>query len=359
MKYKNLKNKVFIFITLLSQSIIYAQNTEKVLSISTQEKETIPEHTALVSSRYSADPSAHVFENKIYIYASHDQSVVKSYTNPVDKFDMIDYKVISINTSFTKVTDHDVALELKDIPWAKRQLWAPDAAHANNQYYLYFPAKAAHGEFEIGVAIGAQPEGPFQSLPHSISGSYSIDPTVFKDIDGTHYMYFGGIGGGFLHKYENDSNRLLPPEQRPAVAPRIAKMKVNMIAFEEEPKPVLILNEDGSPILATDTNKRFFEAVWMHYYKNKYYLSYSTGDSHYIVYATGDNPYGPFVYQGIILHPVIGWTTHHSIIEFKGEWYLFYHDSELSGGITHQRNVKMCKLYYDEDGKIKPIYPYN
>jgi len=101
---------------------------------------------------------------------------------------MIDYKVISINDSLTQVTDHEVALKLEDIPWAKRQLWAPDAAFANNKYYLYFPAKAAHGEFEIGVAIGIRPEGPFLPLPTSIPNSFSIDPAVFKDKDGSHSM---------------------------------------------------------------------------------------------------------------------------------------------------------------------------
>ena len=325
--------------------------------VSIRSEKLIQEHTALVSNRYSADPSAHVFENKIYIYPSHDQSGASSYTDPVDKFDMIDYKVISINESLSEVTDHDVALKLEDIPWAKRQLWAPDAAQANNQYYFYFPAKAAHGEFEIGVAIGSQPEGPFKPLPTSIPGSYSIDPAVFKDTDGTHYMYFGGIGGGFLQNKKSDSSQSLSTGQRPAVAPKIARMKANMIEFDEKPKDILVLNEDGSLILARDTDKRFFEAAWMHRYNDKYYLSYSTGDTHYIVYAIGDNPYGPFVYQGIVLHPVIGWTNHHSIAEFKGDWYLFYHDSQLSGGVTHQRNVKMCKLHYDKDGRIQPIYP--
>lgn len=325
--------------------------------VSIKSEKPIQEHTALVSNRYSADPSAHVFENKIYIYASHDQSGTTSYTDPVDKFDMVDYKVISINESLTEVTDHNVALKLEDIPWAKRQLWAPDAAQANNQFYLYFPAKAAHGEFEIGVAIGTRPEGPFVPLPTSISNSFSIDPAVFKDNDGTHYMCFGGIGGGFLQNATKNTSQLLPENIRPAVAPKIAKMKSNMIEFDEKPRDIFVLNEDGTPILAVDTDKRFFEAAWMHLYKGKYYLSYSTGDTHYIVYAIGDNPYGPFVYQGIILQPVIGWTTHHSIIEFNSEWYLFYHDSQLSGGITHQRNVKMSKLRYDDQGKIQPIYP--
>ena len=321
-------------------------------------KTTLPEHSALITDRYSADPSAHVFEDKIYIYASHDQSGETSYTDPVDKFDMVDYKVISIDSSFTNVIDHEVALKLEDIPWAKRQLWAPDAARANDRYYLYFPAKAKHGEFEIGVAIGNQPQGPFTPIEHSIPGSFSIDPAVFKDVDGKHYMYFGGIGGGFLQHKSSVSNETLPPEKRPAVAPKIARLKPNMIAFDEQPRDIQILNEDGTPILAGDIDKRFFEAAWMHRYNDKYYFSYSTGDTHYIAYATGNNPYRPFVYQGIILHPVVGWTTHHSIVKFKEEWYLFYHDSELSGGVTHQRNVKMCKLYYDTEGKIRPIYPY-
>ena len=72
----------------------------------------------------------------------------------------------------------------------------------------------------------------------------------------------------------------------------------------------------------------------------------------------GDNPYGPFTYQGKILTPVIGWTTHHSIVEFEGRWFLYYHDSSLSKGITHLRSVKMTELHYDEDGRIKTIDPY-
>ena len=97
----------------------------------------------------------------------------------------------------------------------------------------------------------------------------------------------------------------------------------------------------------------------MHKYNNKYYFSYSTGDTHLICYAIGDNPYGPFTYKGVILKPVVGWTSHHSICEFKGEWYLFYHDSSLSKGVTHLRCIKVVKLEHDENGMIKTINPYN
>ena len=96
----------------------------------------------------------------------------------------------------------------------------------------------------------------------------------------------------------------------------------------------------------------------MHQYRGRYYLSYSTGNTHFLCYAVGDDPYGPFVYQGRILEPVVGWTTHHSIVEFGGKWYLYYHDSLLSGGMTHLRSVKVTELHYDRRGRIVTIDPY-
>ncbi len=93
----------------------------------------------------------------------------------------------------------------------------------------------------------------------------------------------------------------------------------------------------------------------MHKYGGRYYLSYSTGDTHLIVYATGDGPYGPFTYRGVVLTPVLGWTTHHSIVEFDGRWWLFYHDSSLSGGKTHLRSVKVAELTHAADGSIVTI----
>ena len=100
---------------------------------------------------------------------------------------------------------------------------------------------------------------------------------------------------------------------------------------------------------------RFFEASWMHKHNGKYYFSYSTGDSHYLCYAIGDTPYGPFKFQGVILDPVVGWTTHHSIVQYKGEWYLFYHDCVPSNDTTWLRSLKVQKLYYNEDGTIQKV----
>ena len=116
---------------------------------------------------------------------------------------------------------------------------------------------------------------------------------------------------------------------------------------------------DGKPLLAGDNERRFFEASWLHKYQGKYYFSYSTGDTHFICYATGDSPYGPFTYQGRILEPVVGWTSHHSICELNGDWYLFYHDSVLSKGVTHLRSVKMAPLQHDAQGRIRTLLPYH
>jgi len=112
----------------------------------------------------------------------------------------------------------------------------------------------------------------------------------------------------------------------------------------------------GNPILAGDSVRKFFEAGWMHKNNEKYYLSYSTGNPHFIAYAIGDNPYGPFTYQGVALNPVQGWTNYHSIVEFEGKWYLFYHDTEMSNK-THLRNIKMTELVHIEDGTIQTIAP--
>ena len=316
----------------------------------------------LVSHIYTADPSAHVFDGKIYIYPSHDIDAGIPFNDNGDHFGMEDYHVLSMENVDAVTIDHGLALHVKDVLWAERQMWAPDAAHKNGKYYLYFPAKRANGIFQIGMAIGNSPVGPFIPEPKAIEGSYTIDPAVFEDEDGKYYMYFGGIWGGQLQKYRN--NQYSEENEEPVAAelalnPVMALLSDDMKQFAEEPKEIKILDENGTVLLAGDHDRRFFEASWMHKYNGKYYFSYSTGDTHFICYATGDNPYGPFTYQGRILNPVVGWTSHHSICKVDEKWYLFYHDSSLSKGVTHLRSVKVTEITYNKDGSIFTINPYN
>jgi len=311
----------------------------------------------LVENLYTADPAAHVFNGKIYIYPSHDVESGIPENDLGDHFDMRDYHIFSLDDINGEVTDHGVALAVKDIPWAGRQLWDSDCAYKNGKYYLYFPLKDKNDIFRIGVAVSDKPEGPFTPMDAPMKGSYSIDPCVFEE-DGNHYMYFGGLWGGQLQRYRN--NKAIecghePKDDEPALCARVARLSDNMLEFAEEPRDVVILDENGEPLKAGDHDRRFFEAAWMHKYNGKYYFSYSTGNTHLLCYAVGDNPYGPFTYKGVILTPVVGWTTHHSIVEFKGKWYLFHHDSKPSGGKTWLRSMKVVELEYNADGTIKTI----
>ena len=317
----------------------------------------------LVSEIYTADPSAHVWEDgRIYVYPSHDIDAGVPEDDLGSHFAMRDYRVLSMDNVGGKVTLHDVALDIKDVPWAGRQMWAPDAAYKNGTYYLYFPVKDKQDVFRMGVATSTSPTGPFKARPEPMKNSFSIDPAVFKDSDGEHYMYFGGIWGGQLQKWATGSydakgsNTDLGKPDEAALAPKVARLNGDMVEFAEAPRDVVILDEKGQPLKAGDNARRFFEGSWVFKRGDTYYFTYSTGDTHFLVYATGKSPYGPFTYRGKILEPVQGWTTHHSIVEQGGKWYLFYHDTQLSGK-THLRNVKVTELAFNADGSIVTIKP--
>lgn len=315
----------------------------------------------LVTHIYTADPSAHVFEDKIYIYPSHDLDHDGPDNDNGDQYRMEDYHILSMDDIDAPCIDHGEALHMKDIPWVSEQMWAPDAAFKNGTYYLFFPARDKDGIFRIGVATSKNPAGPFKAEPHYIPDSFSIDPAVFVDDDGKSYIYFGGLWGGQLERWQTGTfipDAKGPANNEPALGPMVAELSDDMLTFKEKPQEITIVDEKGIPLTAGERDKRYFEGPWMHKYNGYYYLSYSTGDTHYLVYAIGKSPNGPFTYKGRILEPVIGWTTHHSIIQFKDKWYLFYHDSSYSGGVNHKRCVKFTELKYNADGTIQTIKPY-
>src|SRR5690606_30799701 len=142
-------------------------------------------------------------------------------------FNMRDYRVFSMAAPGAEVIDHGVALRLEDIPWASRQLWAPDAAEKDGTYFLYFPAKDNLDIFRIGVATSKSPSGSFISLPTPIPGTYSNDPAVFRDDDGTHYLFLGGIWGGQLQRWAKGFYQAVdtyPADDEPAIMPRMARL---------------------------------------------------------------------------------------------------------------------------------------
>lgn len=321
------------------------------------------QYQPLITTMYTADPSAHVFDGRIYVYPSHDRETDIQFNDNGDQYDMVDYHVLSLPHIGGPVTDHGAVLKLADVPWAARQLWAPDAATRDGKYYLYFPARDHAGIFRIGVAVAPTPHGPFAAQPLPIRGSFSIDPAAFVDADGAAYLYFGGLWGGQLQCWEEpgafDASKTGPQEPAgagvPALLPRVARLGDDMLEFAEAPRGLEIRDGAGELLRADDHARRFFEAPWVHRVGGTYYFSYSTGDTHYIAYATGDGPLGPFTYRGRILEPVVGWTTHHSVVEVGGRWWLFYHDCVASGGVSHLRSVKVREIRHDEEGLISLV----
>lgn len=256
-------------------------------------KNIAKQNEPLVTHIYTADPSAHVFEGKIYIYPSHDLDQVQISNDNGDQYNMEDYHILSLDDTNSPCIDNGEALHLKDIPWASKQLWAPDAAYKNGTYYLFFPARDKDDIFRLGVATSSSPAGPFKAQESYIPGSYSIDPAVLMDDDNRSYVYFGGLWGGQLEKWQTGTfnpDGEGPAATAPAIGPRVAELNDDMLTFKEAPEEISIVDEDGNPILAGDEERRYFEGPWVHKYNGNYYLSYSTGSTHCIVYAMSKNP---------------------------------------------------------------------
>lgn len=311
----------------------------------------------LVANMFTADPSAHVFDGKIWIYPSHDiETTEKLGSGEGSAFDMRDYHVFSMDSPSGPIKDWGPALKIEDVPWARSQLWAPDAAYKDGRYYLFFPAKDDQGIFRIGVASSDVPQGPFIAEPDFIAGTYSIDPAVYQDGE-NYYLYVGGIRGGQLQKWHNNAYH---GEDRytgasgAAHLPKVAKLSDSLTELAEPLRDLLIVDHTGHP-LSNEHPYSFFEAPWVHKHQGTYYLTYSTGETRSIAYATGTSPTGPFTYRGVMLEPVYGWTNHHSTVFVDNQWYLFYHDSQMSGGKTHLRNIKMMPFNHNPDGTISPL----
>jgi hypothetical protein len=282
-----------------------------------------------ITDQFTADPTARVFEGKVYVYPSHDIREPAGYTGRKNWFVMEDYHVFS-SENLTDWTDHGVILTQKDVPWADPNafaMWAPDCVFKNGKYYFYFPTKDKNGEKRIGVAVGDKPAGPFKPEANYMAGVVGIDPDVFIDKDGSAYMTWS----------RND-------------ALVMAKLKPDMLEIEGEIKAL-----DNLP------KKGLQEGPFMLERKGTYYLTYPhvANKIERLEYATSDSPKGPFKWAGVLLdESETGcWTSHHSIVEYQGQWYLFYHDRDLSPSFDKRRAIRADKLYFNEDGSIRKVVP--
>lgn len=306
----------------------------------------------LVEGVFTADPSGHVWDGVLYVYASHDEETGAQPDDDGSHFDMRDYRVLELRDLAGPVIEHAV-LHVDDVPWAQRQMWAPDAARRGDTYYLFFPAKDAEGVFRIGVATSSSPTGPFIAECTPIEGVGSIDPAVLVDDDDAAYLYVGGIMGGQLQRWDGGTYTGVdryPAPGEPALGPRVARLTDDLLALAEPTREVVVTDAEGVP-LTQDDPRRFFEGPWVSRIDGVYHLLYSTGGAHTLVHATSDSPYGPFTYRGTVLEPVAGWTTQGSLVQLDGAWYLLYHDARASGR-DHLRDVRLAPLTVHPDGRL-------
>lgn len=280
----------------------------------------------LILDQFTADPSARVFEGKVYVYPSHD---VKSKTN---WFCMKDYHVFS-SENLADWTDYGVIISQESVPWVDstfNSLWAPDCIERNGKYYFYFPAIARNQPIRrgmtIGVAVSDKPYGPFKPEPKPIDGAFGIDPNPFIDKDGQAYLTWAAMHHLF-----------------------IAKLKKNMLELASEPQAI-----EGLP-------EGFKEGPYLFERNGIYYFTfpYVIKKTEAIAYAMADNPMGPFTYKGVIMDesPTGCWTNHQSIIEYKDQWFLFYHHNDLSPNFDKNRSMRADSLFFNEDGTIRKVIP--
>jgi hypothetical protein len=297
----------------------------------------------VIRDQFSADPTARVFNDKVYLYPSHD--IMPPEGQRQDWFCMEDYHVFS-SENLTDWTDHGVIVTQNKVPWVRPDsysMWAPDCVYRNGKYYFYFPSAPAEGKgfgFGIGVAIADSPEGPFIPEPEPIKGISGIDPCVLQASDGNAYIFWGA---GRCAK--------LKPNMK-EIADDTPTEKVKWGEREFEMKGVNCLK---------DLPNRQAEGPFAFEYNGNYYLTYPyvRENTEVLGYAMSKNPMGPYEYKGLIMaeHDNGCWTNHHSIINYKGQWYLFYHRNHFSPRDDKRRSVCIEKLYFNPDGTIQEVKP--
>lgn len=288
----------------------------------------------IVRNQFSADPTARVFNGKVYVFPSHDIPTPAEKPGRKDWFCMADYHVFS-SENMTDWTDHGMIVSQNKVKWVDStsySMWAPDCIERNGKYYFYFPANKnvadANGRkgFGIGVAVAEKPEGPYIPLPEPIKGVNGIDPNVFIDKDGQAYLYWaqGNIS--------------------------VAKLKDNMTELASEPL-----------IIANLPQKGLKEGPFLFERKGIYYLTIPHVENKIerLEYAIGDNPMGPFKMAGVVMDesPMNCWTNHQSFVQYKGQWYLFYHQDAYSPKFDKNRSICIDSLFFNTDGTIRKVSP--
>ncbi|MBT2620018.1 glycoside hydrolase family 43 protein [Chryseobacterium sp. ISL-6] len=283
----------------------------------------------IAQTAYTADPAPMVYNDRLYVYTTHDEDDSTWFT-------MNNWKVFSTN-DMVNWTDHGVILSYNDFDWAKRDAWAAQCIERNGKFFMYVPMiSKTNNKGAIGVAVADNPFGPFHDplgKPLVQSEWGDIDPTVFLD-DGQAHMYWGN------------------PKLK------YVKLNENMISYSGDIVEVPMTEEsfgkrEGNPERPT----KYEEGPWLYKRKNLYYLFWPGGPlPEFIGYSTSKSAQGPWKYGGTIM-PAEGksFTNHPGVIDFRGKTYFFYHNGALPGGSGFTRSVSVQELNFNTDGSISPF----
>ena len=277
-----------------------------------------------------ADPEVRIFGNAYWIYptysAPYDQQLF------LDAFSSRDLLVW---------TKHPRVLDVKDVRWARRAVWAPSVVEKDGWYYLFFGANDIQNDRQlggIGVARARRPEGPFTDylgkplIDRFHNGAQPIDQFVFKDHDGTHYILYGGWRHCNIARLNDDFTGLVP--------------FADGMTFKEI------------------TPRGYVEGAFMFRKDGKYYFMWSeggwTGPDYAVAYAIGNSPFGPFARIGKVLQQdpaVATGAGHHSVLHapVSGKWYIVYHRRPLGTKDPNHREVCIDEMHFDDKGLIKPV----
>ena len=283
----------------------------------------------VIRDQYSADPTARVFGDRVYLYPSHD--IISPVAPEQRWFAMADYHVFS-STDLTDWTDHGVILDQKQVPWANHEgyaMWAPDCVEHQGRYYLLFPSGlASERGFGIGVATAPSPIGPFTPAAKPLDGVRGIDPCMLQTSRGESYLFWAGNGGI-----------------------TVARMNDDYQSLAETPKTIARL-PDG-----------FKEGPFAFERNGLFYLTFpwvrQKNGTETLAYAMSKSPEGPYTFKGLIMDewPDKCWTNHHSIVQYRGQWYLFYHHNDYSPSFDKCRSVRVDSLSFRPDGTIVKVHP--
>lgn len=281
----------------------------------------------LVTSMYTADPTARVVGDKLFVFPSSDVPPVEGKGN--NGFCMPYYHVFS-STNLLDWQDHGRQIDQNDVPWVEKDsyaMWAPDCIEKDGMFYYYFPAqpKGEQKRHYVGVAVAANAEGPYEIEPEPMAGVSGIDPNAFIDDDGTPYLYWGS-GDNIMG----------------------CKLKPNMKEL------------DGKPTRLQGLPERYKEATFMFKRDDLYYLTYShltPFGTCELSYSVGKSPLGEFEYKGAFMNRWFDcWTNHHSFVQYNGEWILFYHHSDISNK-SRMRSICADYVSFDSYGNIEKVTP--